>query len=182
MKTDPLEDFMKKNREGFDFLEPSPYLFEKITLNEKKSKKIPLYSSLLKIAIAAAIFVAGFFLSKSLYFNNNQSNESFQHENIPALYEARLYYSNLIDQKYHQILTLTQNDPQIENELKSAFSEIENEYKVLSHDLNDDVMNKEIIEVMIQSYRLKLGILEDMLDQMKSIYDIEKEEEVDYEI
>ena len=47
--------------------------------------------------------------------------------------------------------------------------ELDSTYAQLKLDLKDNVANEQIIEAMIQNYRIKLQILEKMLDHLKAM-------------
>jgi len=53
--------------------------------------------------------------------------------------------------------------PSVEDELNTDLSELDSIYVSLKHDLKDNIANHEVIEAMIQNYRLRINILEDML-------------------
>ena len=54
---------------------------------------------------------------------------------------------------------------EIQNELK----ELDKEFRLLKEDLKDNADNEEIIAAMIQNYRLKLSILQDMMFQLQEV-------------
>jgi len=47
-------------------------------------------------------------------------------------------------------------------------------YSSLRKDLKDNINNKEVVEAMIQNYRIRLDILENMLQQIKGNESTEK--------
>ncbi|MGD2034222.1 MAG: hypothetical protein PVF73_04140, partial [Bacteroidales bacterium] len=51
----------------------------------------------------------------------------------------------------------------LEEELQTDLSELDSIYEGLKDDLKDNIANHEVIEAMIQNYRLRIAILEDML-------------------
>ena len=59
--------------------------------------------------------------------------------------------------------------------LTADMEELDEVYNELKEDLKDNASNPEVIEAMILNYRVKLEILEDLLNQLK-----EKENQ-DYE-
>ena len=61
--------------------------------------------------------------------------------------------------------------PSLEDELETDLSELDSIYISLKSDLNDNVANHEVIEAMIENYRLRISILEDMLGFLKSQMD-----------
>jgi hypothetical protein len=78
------------------------------------------------------------------------------------LTEAQFYYQDMIDAKLELVKTRV-NDPIILadiEELDQAFIELQN-------DLREDLHNEEVIMAMIDNYRLKLEILERILEELE---------------
>jgi Ni,Fe-hydrogenase III component G len=44
--------------------------------------------------------------------------------------------------------------------------ELDNIFKELKHDLKDNAANEEVLQAMIQNYRIKLEILTEILEQL----------------
>ena len=82
---------------------------------------------------------------------------------IPELREAEMYYSGMIHTKLEEVKPLLREYPSLEEELNSDLSELDSIYSGLKSDLKDNIANHEVIEAMIQNYRLRISILEDML-------------------
>ncbi|NOU46472.1 MAG: hypothetical protein HOO86_05340 [Bacteroidales bacterium] len=185
MKTDHLEQFIIENKAEFDTLEPSEKMWERIESEQNKKMKFKIRPLLYKITAAAAIFIAGYFLSDLMHFRNAQSSdvvtESTVSPEIQAFLEARAYYTSLINQKESQVFQLAGDNPQLKTDINNEFKHLDKIYKELEQDLSDQVANEEVIEAMIQHYRIKLNILEDMLQQLKPDKSA-KESEVQYVI
>lgn len=185
MKTDHLENFIIENKADFDTLEPSEKLWDRIESEQKNRKKFKIRPLLYKITAAAAIFVAGYFMSNLIHYRTEPATdkltESTVSPEIQAFLEARAYYTSLISQKESQVFQLAGDNLQIKNDISDEFQNLDKIYKELEDDLSDQVANEEVIEAMIQHYRIKLDILEDMLQQLKPDEKTE-ESEVQYVI
>lgn len=169
---DKLENFIKDNREGFNDLEPDPALWEGIKINDPEVKRINWLSIGWKVAAVVVIFISSYFFH--YFMNRENTSENYitnqQGENpeeLQMLIDAEAYYSSQIQSAEDQIYHLTGNNPGIKNEIQIEMSELDSIYVQLRNDLNDNVSNEEIIEAMIQNYRMKLYILEDVLNQLK---------------
>jgi len=171
MKTDRLEQFIVENKSDFDELEPAENMWHRIEYEHNKQNKLKIMPLILKITAAAAIFVAGYFLSDLIHYQTIETapnlTESTLSPEMQSFIEARLYYSSLINQKESQVFQLAGNNPQIKIDIDDEFKNLDKIYKELEQDLSDQVSNEEVIEAMIQHYRIKLTILEDMLQQLK---------------
>ncbi len=180
MKTDKLEQFIIANRKEFDTSEPDPAIWERI------EKRRPILSiGWQGIAWRAAVVVMIFGLSWVLNdITDKKSNQLFSGASIEiaaekspmmeALFEAEFYYSSQINNKKELIILLTQNRPEILQEIDLEFVELDKIYEELKEDLKDNADNEEVIEAMILNYRLKLGLLEEMLNLIKQSDNTEK--------
>jgi chromosome segregation ATPase len=97
---------------------------------------------------------------------NKQMDEIY--ENIPVLVEARAYYSSQIKTMEQEVYKLTGSDSPIRNDIQAEFEELDKVFDELKADLNDNAANQEVVEAMIQNYRLKLQILEEILYQLNN--------------
>jgi hypothetical protein len=57
--------------------------------------------------------------------------------------------------------------PDIRKEFLSDMSQIDSICTDIKKDLKDNVSNQEVIEALINNYRIKIQILEEMLDELK---------------
>ncbi|PLX12831.1 MAG: hypothetical protein C0598_05240 [Marinilabiliales bacterium] len=172
MKSDKLEQFVLDNRDGFDDLKPSENLWAKIEqdLPAVKEKKLSITTVLMRVAAVVVIFISSYFFHD--FMNNNGENK--QQANIPqsesfkTLVEAKMYYSSEIQFKKQELFQLTINTPEIQKSINAELEELDNLFVQLKEDLGDQANNDEVIEAMIQNYRIKLEILNQMLQQIKT--------------
>ena len=175
MKTDKLEKFILENRGSFDTLEPDSNVWAKIKLPETEKKSISLNWKIFAVRAAAVvvIFVSSYYFHVFMSSKNTttivESNSIFIEENplYKNLIEAELYYSAEINYKKQEFFSLTNNSPALQKAISMELSDLDALFKELKEDLNDNADNHEVIEAMIQNYRIKLEILEDMLNQIK---------------
>lgn len=174
MKPDKLEKFILDNRDEFDDLIPSPGGWDKVKDNIRPTRSINWTNTLVRIAAAVVIFVASYIF---IDYNLNRENEKGQmaseqmdeiYENIPVLVEARAFYSSQINTMEQEVYNLTGSDSPIRNDIQAEFDELDKVFNELKADLNDNAANQEVVEAMIQNYRLKLQILEEILYQLKN--------------
>lgn len=174
MNHDKLEQFVLDSRDDFDDLSPSPESWDKIQTNIKPVRRINWTATMLRIAAAVVIFVASYiFIDYNFYSNADaelQAEASLEdaYNNIPVLVEARAYYSSHILTMENELVNLAGQDSPITKDIKTEFEELDQVFTELKADLNDDAANEEIVEAMIQNYRIKVQILEEILFQLKS--------------
>jgi len=88
----------------------------------------------------------------------------------------------MVNDKLSEILPMIEEFPELGEELRNDLLELDNIYEVLKADLVDNIANDEVVEAMIQNYRLKLKILEDIQSFLKETSKTQENEENEYEI
>jgi len=83
------------------------------------------------------------------------------------LAEVKAYYTHQINDRENEIYKYAAFDPNIKSQLKIEFNQLDSIYNSLRKDLKDNIDNREVVEAMIQNYRIRLEILENMLQQLK---------------
>ena len=171
---DRFEKFVKDHREEFDIHIPGPEVWDKIAQNRKKTKLST--RRILKVTYRVAAVVMIFFLSYAYHeFRDIRKNKvlvSRMNEEIyqvmPELKETEYYYNNLVDLKMKELQPFLNQVPGMKDEISRDFSELDSMYVSLKKDLMDNIANDQVLEAMIQNYRLKLEILEDLLMEVKN--------------
>ncbi len=79
-----------------------------------------------------------------------------------------------------EIFVLSGNDKTLIEEINFDMVELDEIFEELKDDLKDDSDNEEVIEAMVQNYRIKLQVLEEILTQLKKSK--EQEENENHEI
>ena len=163
---DKLEEFIRKNRKDMDRYSPSSGMWKRIEC-EIKSKKSQIGKWL---SIAAMIIVI---ISSAVLFYKPAARGSritseinkdgiVKHAN-PQLKEMEIYYSNLMNSLYREAIPLLTGNPEIEKEFTFDISQLDSICSDIKKDLKDNVDNQEVVEALIQNYRIKIRLLEDML-------------------
>ena len=177
MKTDKLEKFIIGHRHDFDDLTPDPKTWEKVGKRDRKTKIRTIHWRLIILRAAAVllIFIASYFFHD--FLSNRQSAGKQRHEQsdgLPSgnniartLTEAEAFYSSQINSKKEEIFRFAGSHSEITQEVNVEFSQLDSVYTQLKRDLKDNADNQQVIEAMIQNYRIKLEILEDILNQLQ---------------
>ena len=176
MKTDKLEQFIRDNRENFDELEPDPGLWDDIEKPEPKGKVIHIDWKKMagRAAAVVIIFIASYYFHdfrSQKKENKAIANANVENENTPLyneLLEAEFYYAAQISERKQEFIQLTNHVPGLQKDVISELGDLDAIFLELKEDLNDNANNQEVIEAMIQNYILKLEMLEEMLNQIKS--------------
>jgi len=166
---DKLENFILSNRDEFDLYEPKPGIWSKIEKSVHK-KTINWKGFLWKAAAAILIFGFSFLVHDFIYEGKKEiAHKKIKEKKIeiPELREAEIYYTNMLNHKLQEIQPILAKHPDLNNEIKTDLSELDSIYFELKKDLNDNIANHEVVEAMIQNYRLRITILEDILKELK---------------
>lgn len=167
MKTDKLEKFIRDNRSSFDDGQPPKDLWKKIERPKARLLRLTWKQVAWRAAAVVIIFSASWFLHDLINKDASPAIQAEAEEERSPLYiefiEAEAFYTARIDQRKEEFLYLAKEDPELVREIDMELSELEQVYEELKSDLNDNADNEQVIEALIQNYRLKLEILEEML-------------------
>ena len=131
---------------------------------EGKAHQFP-WMRLMKIA---AVFLVIVTVAFSYYLNDQRKamnkNGIALHNVSSELADTESFYMSQISEKIKLIeLSVGDLDPQINNQLEI----LDADYTSLKEDLRDNADSEEVINAMIEYYRLKLGMLEKILDEIQ---------------
>jgi len=173
--SDRLEKFVKQHREQFDLHEPDPSIWLKINPDNKAVAEERRPMRWLRIAAVVAMIFAG--STAGIYFLTGERADTdlYSSELYMEIIETEQYYSQMVSDRYNELKPFLASDPVAKEMLTTDMEELDEVYNELKEDLKDNASNPEVIEAMILNYRVKLEILEDLLNQLK-----EKENQ-DYE-
>jgi hypothetical protein len=188
MKPDKLEQFILDNRSDFDDQLPSPESWDKIKTNIRPVRTVNWTARMVRVAAAVVIFVSSYiFIDYTLNRGNNGYDYAEQDDieildNIPVLVEAKAYYSSQINHMEKEVYSLAGEDKHIRAEIDMEFEELDRVFNELKTDLKDNAANEEVIEAMIQNYRIKVQILEEILIQLKNADELNAEDDEDKKV
>ena len=167
---DELEDFILRNRDDLDRHSPREEAWEGIEKGLRKSR----ISTALWLSSAAMILIM---LGTSVvYYIAERKTSSLLKETTgnslllsadPGFRETEIYYNNLIKDLYNEAVPLLTSDPELESELIQDLSKLDTICIEIKKDLKDNVSNQEVIEALINNYRIKIRILNEMLLLLK---------------
>lgn len=167
---DNLEEYIRKNREEMDRYTPSSGVWKMIRRklhNEKSSKAIWLSVAAIVIAVLASTMIL--FRSGNVYLNTKTEirNEAGLINRNPRLKETEVYYNSLVNTLYQEASPLLTGNPEVGKELNYDISQLDSICKEIKKDLKDNVATQEVVEALIQNYRIKIHLLEDVLTTLK---------------
>ncbi len=175
---DELKIFTDQNRECFEIYtldKDDAWLDIEHKLNklDKKSINIP-WTNILKLA---AIFLLIMTVAFGYYLNTQRialaENGIALHNISSELADTEAFYTSLISEKIELIEVFAGN---IEPEIQQQLNILDEEYLSLMADLVDNADSEEVINAMINNYRLKLAMLEKILEEIQDNNDNNHEE------
>ena len=173
MKPDKLEQFVSDNRPEFDYPEPGEHVWENINGRLRPVPRLNWRRAFMQAAAVIAVFIASWLIHDLVNKGQRDGQVAFteQGERTPdpsmvELMEAEVFYSAKINTAKEEIYRLSGQDSRLMDVLNYDLDELEQVFEELKGDLRDNSDNQEVIEAMIQNYRIKLEILEEMLNQL----------------
>lgn len=173
---DHLEQFIQDNREGFDDARPSLKLWAAIEQDLEMSEEAPKVRTLqqrrpwYQIAAAVAILlvtggVGGAYLAQE---QQGPSADALLEQIAPEFAEMEQYYNQRISQRYAQLASHTQDE-----DVDADLQQLDMAMQELRDELADAPPGREeqIVQQLMDSYRLKLQILEHVLNQIQTFDD-----------
>ncbi len=165
METNDLKNFIDVNRESFEIYDYDQADWQGIadrldsSQGKNKSVIIPLKYLWRSAAMFAVILGAVFYMS----WLNWKSHS--QHAMMSAeLQEAEYYYGELIATRVAAISKLDQG---AEEEAFRNMEALDQAFIELKTDLKDNADNEEVLHAMIDNYKIKLEILEQIIQQLE---------------
>jgi hypothetical protein len=158
---DKLEEYIRKNREELDKYNP-PSSIRRNLGRELKTRK-----SMTKHWLSIAAMIIVILGTAIVLFKPVRSRNGILSQSDPQLKETEIYYNQLAKTLYNEAAPLLTKNPEIREELNADLSQLDSICIDLKKDLKDNISNQEVVEALIQNYRIKINILEDMLVVLK---------------
>ncbi|MCG8579738.1 MAG: hypothetical protein MI866_07470 [Bacteroidales bacterium] len=157
---DRLKEYIDENREAFDSLDAPAESWDAIDrrLNARKYKRRAIFRY---SGIATAAAFAGIMLYMAVL---QPGSNAKQMQEVSYMSEAELYYATEVNQKRARVYQMSAQHPELQSEMDNDLAELDTIMAELKRDLKDNVDNAEVVEAMIQNYRMKLSILEDIME------------------
>jgi hypothetical protein len=174
---DSLEKYIRANRKKFDRYRPAPSVRRALFSSRKSSAMILMQNGFLRAASVAVII--GF--AMLIAYNNGRRSSAMRASMNPELIETEHYYETLVTSVFSRANTLFASYPGLEKEIRADIGELEQIGRDLRADLKDNIANKEVVEALIRNYRLRIQLLEDLMENLPDEND-KKENELRNEI
>ncbi len=164
---DNLEDFIKKNRGEFDGESPTPEVWKRIQAERKPAVPIqqPKRKNTWRVMRIAASFLilalAAFGTYKLVTPDEPMTLATELSEDI-NMGEMDAYYQKQVNLSLTKVENLL-GDKAIIDEVKAELQLLDDEKKQLLKELHEDTDKKEVVQALMNTYRMKLQVLENIL-------------------
>ncbi|MGB0522909.1 MAG: hypothetical protein ACPGJS_08105 [Flammeovirgaceae bacterium] len=131
-----------------------------ITAQEKQAKRLSLFSSKAwKVAAMLILTIGLAWLAFQWKHTSTMANAN------PEWMETEQFYTSQINEKMQ---VLEAKRAELDGTVFDDLNMLDSAFKELKDDLQDNADNEEVIEAMIQNYRIKLQLLEEILREIET--------------
>lgn len=174
---DNLEDFIKNNKGEFDQESPAPDMWKRIQAERKPAAPIqqPKRNNtwrVMKIAASFLILALAAFGTYKLANPDASTTVVADAQEDVNMGEMDAYYQKQVSLSLTKVENLL-GDEAIINEVKAELQLLDEEKKQLLQELQKDTDKKEVVQALMNTYRMKLQVLENIL----SLLDEDENEE-----
>ena len=167
---DTLEEFIKNNRRHLDKYDPPTGVMKRVL---QRVNFIPLMG--IRLIRVAAVFLVLTATAFSFYYLGQKRKGSeleslSSPDSSPAFAQFREtenYYKNSVNALFRQAAPLLTSNPDIKKEYSQDIAHLDSIYLDIRKDLKDNVANQDVIEALIRNYRIRISLLEDMLNRLE---------------
>ncbi|MEE4196053.1 MAG: hypothetical protein V2I54_00285 [Bacteroidales bacterium] len=181
-----LEKIIHDNRSVFDSFEPGEGHFERFEqkLNQQQSRPARTFTLgfMLKAAVITLLVVlSGLWIYDNTFAPPVAKNGIALREISPEYSEVEMYYTKLVNQKYHEINEFSFIDSTQKEMLVHELNEMDSIYENLKKDLRVNPNDDRVINAMIQHYQLKVEVMNQILNQLQHVKTIEQQKTDNHE-
>ncbi|MFD0795084.1 hypothetical protein ACFQZX_15790 [Mucilaginibacter litoreus] len=168
-----LEDFISRNREEFDDLEPREDIWNNISMEldawdkqqeqQPKKREAKTFSLGFVIKVAASVIIV-MGLGFVLYLKNQKSNNGVDLADInPAYAKQQMHLVSVIEEQKTELKEIAKFDPQLYQEFNSDIIRMQSIYKKLNTELATSPNQERVLRAMIRNLQLQTEVLNQQL-------------------
>jgi hypothetical protein len=164
-----LENKIIRNRPAFDNAEPADGHFDRFIKKLGQIRQTRRYSLSYYLKVAVVLLLVSFssILVYQMAVNRSIEKNMYSFGRLsPEYREVEDYFIHTIKTKYNDLQKLDMQDKSQKEMIMKELKEMDQIYKSLSKELENDPNNERLINAMIKHYQLKLDILNELTDQL----------------
>ena len=167
---DNLEDFIRKNKAGFDLESPNDEVWQNIQASrktaQKPSKQVWMFpAKIMRIAASITILCLAAFGTYKLISTDANPIATTENSLPNNLAELDQYYEQQVGLYMSQVEKVI-TDKEILNSVKKDLELLDKEKKSLFDEYGNQIDDEQVIQALISTYRMKIQVLEDILTLM----------------
>lgn len=178
---DNLEDFIKNNKGEFDREDPRDEIWQRISEQRSKNKTIPIKKGNQRAPLQMMKWAASLLLLATLGYMAYKISAPSTPDEIVATTEASndlveldAYYEKQVSMSFTQIEKIVA-DTAILREVKEELDILDKEKAHLFAEYGKELDDKQVIEALMSTYRMKLEVLENILSLLNENSNDEKD-------
>jgi hypothetical protein len=177
-----FEDFIKKNREEFDEVEPSADLWSKIEQSLNLQEELPkkpetkTFSLAFVLQVAASvILIMG--IGFGVYLQSQKGAKGIDFAAInPEYAKQQLHYASLVETKLTELKSVAKTDPQLYKEFSAEIAKMDSTYKRLNNDLATSPNQERVLRAMIRNLQIQTEVLNQQLSVIEQFNQLKKDQ------
>jgi hypothetical protein len=169
-----IEKYIVEQRGQLDLEEPSIGHFNRFKrkIGSERGRRISFRHALQIAASIAVILASGIVIVKSSQGSKKVAMSPEKQE----FTEASNYYAHQVNNKYDEISSFQFTSQQEKEMLLKELSEMDELYQELLGDLNANPGDERVMNALVQYYQLKMGVMDQIIEQLIEIKNIKTEE------
>lgn len=169
MSDNNLEEFIRRNRAGFEEKGPGAHVWKALE-KQLKDQQTPKVVSLLKRHWLKAAAVLVLVVNSVMIYQFLQLKK--QQQNLgtiaPELQEAKMYYTSQIEQKLDDISKYPPEALGLDSAARKELELRNDTWQMLEAELQQNPGNERIRSAMIRYYQMKLDLLDKILEELRA--------------
>ena len=173
--SDKLKEFVSNNEESFDGAPRSGHFerFKKVQELHQKTEFTPKQNKwvLTKIAAVFVLVMGVSFLFYNLGKMQSNTQQLAANSGVNSfnedLTEAELFFTEKVNVKRKEVLAFSGSNNPATTKIMRELEKLELQYIDLKEELSINDNNPQIINAMVENYRMRLSLLERLLEQLK---------------
>lgn len=165
---DDFEKYIAKNKQQFSNQKPNKAkiwaaIEEELDTDIAKPKVVPLYKKPLFKVAASIVLVLGIFSILTLSVFNTQRIPSMANS---ELQEINTHYQAMVNYQVQLVKSSVYLTSVDKKDFLQFMEELDEEYNDLTKDLKDNLDNEIVLEAIIQNYKKRIELIENLLNQI----------------